>query len=255
MIKSLATKTVRIPYKARRLSIFVQQAGEADKLAILLPGFLDSAEYPHLADLSSRLTGAGYIVVRFDPPGTWSNAGEISEYNITNYVEAVAAINGWAQKKFKTKKCLLAGHSFGGVAAIVAATELSDVDCVAAIMSPAYLTGALNWQADKPRESVRQDPHNLRQTRKFVVPYEFARDIAGCDVPSLAASLNCPALFIAGELDATVLPGEVEELARKAKKGKYLLLKGVQHGYWHTPKQIEVVDVTIMNYLKEISLA
>lgn len=255
MSQSAEVETAIVRSTPKDLSVWMQSDKNPDKLAILLPGFMDSGDYPHLQDLSVRLSQAGYVCVRFDPPGTWTNGEDINDYNLTNYAQAVIDIHNWAKQKFDIKQCVLIGHSFGGVAATVAATKLKDVTAMIAIMSPTYLTAAVKWPKNKPRKGIRQEPGELTKTNEFEVPYSFAEDVNSYNVPVLAASLDCPILYIAGSLDETVLPEEVKELAHKTKQGQYLLLQGIRHGYWRAPTEVAALHTALMGYLREKQLA
>jgi pimeloyl-ACP methyl ester carboxylesterase len=248
-------ETVIVPGKSKDLSVWVQSNVHANKLAILLPGFLDSADYPHLRDLSARLSQLGYVCVRFDPPGTWTNGEDINDYNITNYVQAVVDAHAWAKRTFNVPRCVLIGHSFGGVVSLVAARKLSDVAAVVAIMAPERLSVAVKWPPGEVRKGTRQYPNDLKISREFAVPYTFAQDIDHYDIPTIIASLKCPSLFIAGELDTVVIPTEVEKLAGLAQQGRYLLINDIQHGYWKMPQQVNTVHGAVIKFLREEGLA
>ncbi len=56
------------------------------KVALLLPGYLDSPDYLHLRMFDKRLTKLGYTVERLDPCNLWKN-NDISKYSITNFIK------------------------------------------------------------------------------------------------------------------------------------------------------------------------
>jgi alpha-beta hydrolase superfamily lysophospholipase len=84
---------------------------ETDKLAILCPGYLDTKDYAHLIGLANELCAKEFVVVRFDPIGTWESEGDISDYTITQYLEDIKHVLEYMLAQSSYKTVLLGGHS------------------------------------------------------------------------------------------------------------------------------------------------
>ncbi|MBM3257492.1 MAG: alpha/beta hydrolase [Candidatus Liptonbacteria bacterium] len=90
-------------------------AGEASKLAILCPGYLDTKEYPHLIELAKTLAEKGYTSVRFDPTGTWESEGDIAEYTTSQFLKDIQSVLEYMLRERSYEHILLGGHSRGGM--------------------------------------------------------------------------------------------------------------------------------------------
>lgn len=101
-------KTVRT--KTFELAVCAKGDPRSSKLALVLPGRLDTKSYIHNTRLVDYLASRGYFALSFDPPGTWESPGDITLYTTTNYLKAVDELIEY----FGGKPTLLAGHSRGG---------------------------------------------------------------------------------------------------------------------------------------------
>lgn len=104
-------KTTKL-IKTESFNLAVYQKGSPDskKLALVLPGRLDTKDYPHMRSHVDFLASKGYLALSFDPPGSWESEGDISLYLTTNYLKAVKELIN----HFGNKPTLLIGHSRGG---------------------------------------------------------------------------------------------------------------------------------------------
>ena len=59
------------------------QAGDPDaqKLALVLPGFLDTKDYAHMKAHVDLLAAQGYFALSIDFPGTWESGDDIELYD------------------------------------------------------------------------------------------------------------------------------------------------------------------------------
>ncbi len=71
------------------LAVYIKGKSDAKKLALVLPGRLETKDYPHMRSHVNYLAKRGYLALSFDPPGTWDSPGEIEFYTMTNYLKAI----------------------------------------------------------------------------------------------------------------------------------------------------------------------
>src|SRR5690349_20918923 len=104
--------------KTRSFELAVNASGNknASKLAIVIPGRLDTKDYAHNVSHVDYLSSKGYYAVSFDPPGTWDSPGDIELYSTTNCIKAVDELIEY----YGNKPTLLLGHSRGGSIAMLA---------------------------------------------------------------------------------------------------------------------------------------
>src|SRR3989338_3016633 len=108
-----------IKTKTFELAVYEKGDSNSPKLAIVIPGRLDTKDYIHNTSLVDYLASRDYFALSFDPPGTWESPGDIELYTTTNYLKAVDELI----EHFGTKPTLLAGHSRGGTIAMLAALK------------------------------------------------------------------------------------------------------------------------------------
>src|SRR3989338_9485430 len=99
---------VKIPSGKNKLAAAIHRSTQVtDKLAILCPGYLDSKDYNGLLYLANDLAAKGFIVVRFDPTGTWESDGSISDYTTSQYLADIKNILEYMLAKGKYETILL----------------------------------------------------------------------------------------------------------------------------------------------------
>src|SRR3989338_4759008 len=112
----MATRMLKT--KSFDLAVYAKGDPASSKLAIIIPGRLDSKDYAHNTSLVDYLAGRGYFALSFDPPGTWESPGDIGLYTTTNLLKVVDELI----EHFGNKPTLLAGQSRGGTVAMLAGT-------------------------------------------------------------------------------------------------------------------------------------
>jgi len=275
-----------IPSTKGNLSAIINHPniGTNDKLAILCPGYLDTKDYKHLEELAGRLSEEGYVVVRFDPTGTWESEGDTSDYTTTQYLEdirqiinhmdtehaiattAANASNEGSQKAVQKDEqgyssILLVGHSRGGQVAILYAARDPRITHVAAIMpSAGPMTGSRRdeWQNAGIKISKRDMPDQLTDQadfKTFSVPFSHVLDRDQYSALRDAHNIHVPILLIAGESDRIISIEEVESIFENANQPKDLrILWGASHDYRRTEADIIRVNNAIMEWLRDPSL-
>src|SRR5688572_15551345 len=97
-----------------RLATDVLGDTDAVRLAVVLPGRLDTKDYVHVHSLIQLLASRNYLAVAFDPPGTWNSPGSIDIFTTTNYLQAVNEVID----HYGNRPTVLLGHSRGGTVAV-----------------------------------------------------------------------------------------------------------------------------------------
>jgi pimeloyl-ACP methyl ester carboxylesterase len=102
--------------KTKTFELAVYQKGDPNspKLAIVIPGRLDTKDYVHNTSLVDYLASRGYFALSFYPAGTWESLGDIGLYTTTNLIKSVDELI----EHFGNRPTLLAGHSRGGTIAM-----------------------------------------------------------------------------------------------------------------------------------------
>ena len=228
---------------------------EAGKLAILCPGYLDTKDYQHLLKLAEALCEKGYVIVRFDPSGTWESAGDISDYTITQYLVDIKSVVDFMLAQKPYEKVLLGGHSRGGQMSLLYAARDPRITLVLGIMpSHGPITGERRekWERQGFSASSRDLPASRSKKREFRVPFTHVLDMDKYDAVSDVKKIYAPIVFVAGTLDDVVPPEEVKEIFDNANEPrKFLVLENIGHDYRLNDAEVASVNVKIMEQLGE----
>jgi len=225
------------------------------KLAILLPGFLDSPDYPHLVELDKELTRLGYEVVRVNPTGTWEPNADFNQYSMSHILGQVNDI----VSQHPNHTIIAAGHSLGGMMSMLSAINNHSVSAAISIMGPSsfvrpekYQERVVEWKKLPYKTSTRDLPENPQKTRKLKIPYSFVEDSLQYNVADTINSITKPLLFIAGEKDALISTDHIKSIYKRANQPKALIIiKGIGHDYRKHPDEIKLVNKQVITFLHD----
>lgn len=220
------------------------------KVALLLPGYLDSPDYLHMKTFEKRLSDLGYTVERLDPCNLWET-GDVTNYSITNFIKQIRERVKFYQHQ-NPREIVLIGHSMGGFTAIIAGSRIKEVTKIVSLCPPPDRIGpSLRWEENKPRYSERELPDNPQQVRAFDVPYSFVEDglqySAVKEVPNLHKSLM---IFVALE-DKSIPPSNTEQIVANANNPYVVRQPNMGHDFRRSQKECDIVMAEIEKFLKK----
>jgi esterase/lipase len=218
------------------------------KLALLLPGFLDSPDYLHMKTFDKRLQELGYTTERLDPCNLWKT-DDINTYSLTNYIKQIKE-RVLAYKKQNPEEVVLVGHSAGGFTSIIAGSRIAEVTKIVSLCSPAdRIKSAEKWKGKEFAHSERDLPENPEKFRAFDVPYSFAQDGFQYSAIEEVKHIHKPLMiFIA--LDDTIVPPELtEKIVANAHNPYVIRQKNMGHNFRHSQKECDIVMKEIEKFL------
>lgn len=240
--------------KSFELAVYAKGDKQAPKLAIVIPGRLDTKDYVHMKSLVDYLASRGYCALSFDPPGSWESPGGIEAYTTTNTLQAIDELIAL----YGNRPTLLVGHSRGGSNALLAGTTNAHVTHIVAIMSHTGPT-TVGLPADKHSSSptTRDMPPGTERTSErvpFDLPYAYFADQLQYD--SLPALKDCskPKLFFYGTRDVLVSKENVEAAYNASAEPKMIHALAAEHDYRLDPARIEEVNTVIGSFLDRYPL-
>lgn len=236
----------KISTKSFALAVYSKGDEASERIALVLPGKLDTKDYPHMRSHVDFLAEQGFFALSFDPPGTWESPGGIELYTMTNYLKAINELVEY----FGNKPTILLGHSRGGSMAMLGAITNPYVTHFIAVMSRAGES-----VPDKPMKpgdtsiSYRDLPDNPNKKKKLELPLSYFEDSARYNILEGLKGCTKPKLFVLGTRDITVKPGEVRAAYKVAAEPKELCEIDSDHSYrWHPPL-IEEVNQIVWDFL------
>ena len=235
----------KIKTKSFELAIYKRGDEKAEKLALCLPGRLDTKDYAHMRNHVDFLADKkGYLALSFDPPGTWESSDDISLYTTPNYLKAINEVIEY----YGNRPTITLGHSRGGSMSILAGINNDLVTRFIAIMSHYGPSERPDVEGDI-RTSYRDLPPGTEETaekKRFDLPMSYFDD------PTRYTGLeNCtkPKLFFLGKEDDVVLPEDVREAYELAAKPKQLYELESGHDYRYRLDIINEVNQVISKFL------
>lgn len=244
--------------KTKSFTLAVNAKGNPDssKLALVLPGKLDSKDYVHMKSHVDFLASLGFFALSFDPPGTWESPGDIKLYTTTNYLKAIDELIEY----YGNKPTFVMGHSRGGSMAIYSGITNPNVISFAAIMSYVYKADAKARDEDKFRkkgfiESFRDlPPGGGEKVKKFVLPLSFLEDQKQYVMDEKVKTCTKPKLFIAGKRDVLVPSVTVRESFELAADPKEFYEIDSPHDYRLYPQKTEEVNQILQGFIHKYNL-
>lgn len=219
------------------------------KLALLLPGYLDSPNYLHMMVFDKRLKELGFTTERLDPCNLWKT-GDVSHYSITNYIQQTKErIEHY--KNQNPKEVILIGHSLGAFTAIIAGSRIKEVTKIVSLCPPPDRYGSeTEWENHRGfRHSERDLPDNPKKTRAFDVPYSFAQDGLQYSVRDEVKNLHKSLMIFIALNDTVVSPEFTEEIVKNANNPYVIRQPNMGHDFRHSEKECNIVMAEIEKFL------
>ncbi len=225
----------------------------SEKFALVLPGKLDTKDYAHMTSHVEYLSNKGYFALSFDPPGTWESPGDISLYNMTNYLKAVNELI----KYYGNKPTFIMGHSRGASMAILAGLRNPYISSFASIFSSLMVEGykdksdtALWRKQGYLLEKRDLPPGGGPKVKEFKLPYSFFEDQLKYNVTKDLQHSTKPKFFMLGKNDVLATPEVVKELYDIASQPKELYELDSGHDYRLHSELIEKVNKVVGDFLR-----
>lgn len=219
---------------------------------------------PVLGQVASRLSDAGYFVVRYDKRGVGQSGGRIESVSLEAYAEDALAVLQWVRKRrdIDRDRIAVVGHSEGGAVALLAAgRNKGDIAAIGLIAAPgesgraitlAQQRHALNRTQES--EASKQEKIAL-QTRLMdavisgrgweTIPPELRKQAdtlwfkswLSFDPAEVMRRTDQPVFIVQGALDSQIPPSHADALEALANKRggtpsmatRKLVVPGVNH--------------------------
>jgi len=246
----ISDMTMLIRTKSFEIAVYAKGDIDSDKLALVLPGKLDTKDYLHMHSHVDCLARNGFYALSFDPPGTWESPGDIELYTVSNYLQAVNEVIA----HYGNKNTFVVGHSLGGSVALLAGTRNVHVTCFASIMGRPTLNKKYpdeEWEKSGRILSQRDVPNKIGELKEFRLPYAFLEDMAQYDMSEDLRTCTKSKLFIAGSEDNVVPKQIVEGGFDISSNPKMMKIIPANHDYRQNPDSIEQVNRLLEEFVRE----
>lgn len=223
------------------------------KVALLLPGYLDSPDYLHMLTFERGLQKLGYTVERLDPCHLWET-GNVADYTISNFLQQIRArVEFYAQQQ--AEEIVLLGHSNGAFTSILAAARLPQVTKVIALCPPPdKQESARKWVGQRPRVSKRDLPDNPAEFREFAIPATHIEDALPYSAVEDVQKIDVPVMILITLDDVVVPPELTEKIVASARDPHVVRLAEMGHDFRHSQAQCDLVMAEIKAFLLQTTV-
>jgi pimeloyl-ACP methyl ester carboxylesterase len=221
-----------IKTKSFKLAINKSGSLNSKKLAIALPGRLDTKDYTPFVSHIKYLSNKGFFAISFDPPGTWESPGEIELFTTTNYVKAVNELIDY----YGNRPTFLIGHSRGGTISIIVGALNPHVVAFAPIM--ATYGEATPPDPEAIRTGIKVSYRDLppgnnptKEKKKFLLPLNYFTDAKKYPATEMLRKCTKPKLIFYGTADEFTTPERVKEVYENIPEPKMIHELNTVHDY------------------------
>lgn len=218
------------------------------KLALLLPGYVDSPDYLDMLIFEKRLKSIGYTVKRVDLCGLWKT-GNSNNYNLTNCLKSVKDIIDFYNSQ-NPEEVVVIGHSFGGAVAVMAGYKYPQVTKVIGLCPAlSFDNSNLKWDESSIRHSKRDLPNNPSEFREFDIPISFVEDRNNYSMSDALKNLQKPLMVLIGMKDEKVLPIDTENALKDANNPYVVRMENMGHDFRRSESDSNQVADQIEKFL------
>ncbi|MFH1105790.1 MAG: alpha/beta fold hydrolase [Candidatus Aenigmatarchaeota archaeon] len=213
--------------------VLSEPAGRKDVAIIICHGFMSDKNGESSQALQKELNKRNISTLRFDFYGHGESDGAFEDVTVTEAADD--ALNAIAYLKNKGYKIGLVGTSFGGIAAIVAASKSKDlfVLCLRCPVSGYWdkelhkggEAGIKEWKKQGYEEyyDLEGKAHKLN--------YSFIEDFSKNNGYEAAEKIKTPTIIVHGDADEVVPVAQSKRLAKVIKASRLEIIKGADHNF------------------------
>ena len=241
--------------QTKSFSLASRVGGDPDssKIAILMPGRLDTKDYINFASHTELLGDNGFYAVSIDPPGTWDSPGELADYNTTTYVKAINELI----ETLGGRPTLLVGHSRGGATAMLASKN-------PAVKALAVINSSYGKPSKPKPEEIIDDyiieyrdlpPGSTRTEEKLVynLPLSYFEDGVVHEPLQALIDFDGPKLIAHATEDEFTDYLKVQNIFSDLREPKIFLELSGTHDYRLFPNDIKAVEQKLLKLIEQIN--
>lgn len=192
--------------------------------------FTCNKNFHAVRNVSRALASRGFGVLQFDFTGLGASEGNFSESNFSGNVEDLLAAAEFLAADYQSPS-LIVGHSLGGAAALLAASQLESVQAVATIGAPSNPQHVQHLF----QNSLEEITHSGKALvniggRPFTIKKQFLDDLSQMTLLRVVKAMRKSLLVLHSPQDATVGIDNAAELYGAAHHPKsFISLDGADH--------------------------
>jgi len=201
-----------------------------EHFALLAHCFSCTKNLGALREIGRALTRAGFGILRFDMTGLGESEGEFGDSGFVSNITDIVSAYHFLEAEYEAPD-LLVGHSFGGTAALCAATMMPSTEAVVTIGSPSDPSNVLKRFGESLKEIEETGSAVVElEGRPFNISRKFVESLLSDDLENELATLNKALLVLHSPQDKVVNVDHAQRLYSYAMHPKsFVSLDGADH--------------------------
>lgn len=198
--------------------------------AIFAHCFTCSSSLSAVRHISRSLTNDGFGVVRFDFTGLGRSEGEFADSHFSANIKDLVDVHNYMSINYEAPN-LLVGHSLGGAAVLVAASQIKSIKAVATVGAPSSVSHVKHLFSHGIEDIEEKGEVEVNiGGRPFKINQDFVEAFDKTDLPAIVKELKKPLLIMHSPFDKTVGIENAEQLYKNAHHPKsFVTLDNADH--------------------------
>lgn len=204
--------------------------GNPDAYALFAHCFTCTKNLKAVKNINDGLTRKGIAVLRFDFTGLGESEGDFADTNFSSNINDLIDATEYLKEKYEAPS-ILVGHSLGGAAVILAASQIDSVKAVATIGAP-YDPGHIKHLLKESVEEINEtgEAEVSIGGRPFKIKKQFLDDIETIETKDILENLGKSLLVLHSPQDNIVGIDNAAKIYKAAKHPKsFITLDGADH--------------------------
>jgi uncharacterized protein len=220
---------------------FFHKANNKKKVVVICHGFPGNKEEKSIRELCEKFEEAGINCFRFDFSGFGESEGKI--ISTTKRLRDLGeVVNYFKEKNFEIG---LIGHSWGGMNAVLFASEDETIKFVISIAGTSDTKNFLKKIFPEQKEKILKG-EMFYYGDKYLVTPETIRDLESYEPLKAVKKIKRPVLFIHGKKDTSVDIKDSEEIYQHANKPKEIkFYENADHNFSNVEDLEELINYCI----------
>ena len=229
---------------------FPEKEAEKYPLLILQHGFTGHMEEPHIIAIARAANEIGFISMRTELYGHGKSGGSFRNHTIPKWVSEMLTIIDYARGLDYVDSIYLAGHSQGGLAAVLVGALKRDVLKGLLPLSPAIVIrdAAVEGNMFSGHFDPEHIPEEIDMGNDGVLGGNYFRTAQMLPVEASAQKYAGPVLIVHGDMDEAVPVSYAYDLAKQYANAQLAIIEGDTHCY---DKKLDEVTGAVKKFLLE----
>ena len=230
---------------------FPADAKDKMPIMVLIPGFTGHIEEPHIIAFAEAANAVGFVTLRSEMYGHGQSEGDFYKHNVLLWMSEASRVITYASELPFVSDVYLAGHSQGGLTAVLAAGVMKDKIKALLPISPAM---SIFENADKGDFlGVKFDNDNLPKEiscPEWTISSDYIRAARMLPVRQAVASFKKPVCIIHGTEDEAIPYEFAVDLADEYENARLVPVEGDTHCFdHHLDKAVEAIREFLLSQI------